>query len=122
MDDLVTQQIEALGVVAGYCEKIERAIDNVIGELTGGRLDDTDVYINSIQNGLNWIIEVYNGTRDLINKDSVVIEKDSVNAAIQKMNAATQAKNDAELAAAFKEVGKFVRDFREAAQRITANK
>jgi hypothetical protein len=120
MDDLLTQQIEALGVVAPYCSKIERAIDNVIGELNGKRLDDTDVYINSIQNGLNWIIEVYNGTRDLINKDSTVIEKDSVNAVISRMNDATKAKDDAALATAFADVKTFVTTFREAAEKLSA--
>jgi hypothetical protein len=120
MDDLLTQQKEALGVVAPYCAKIERAIDNVIGELNGNRLDDTDVYIDSIQKGLNWIIEVYNGTRDLINKDSVVIEKDSVNEAIAKMNNATKSKDDAGLAAAFADVRNFVTTFREAAEKLSA--
>jgi hypothetical protein len=120
MDDLLTQQIEALGVVAPYCAKIEKAIENVIGELNGNRLDDTDVYINSIQNGLNWIIEVYNGTRDLINKDSVVIEKDSVNEAIKRMNDATKAKDDAALAATFGDVKTFVATFRGAAEKLSA--
>jgi hypothetical protein len=120
MDDLLTQQIEALGVVAPYCAKIERAIDNVIGELNGNRLDDTDVYINSIQNGLNWIIEVYNGTRDLVNKDSVVIEKDDVNKTIAKMNEAMKAKDDAALAESFAEVKKFVETFRGAAEKLSA--
>jgi hypothetical protein len=120
MDDLLTQQKEALGVVAPYCAKIERAIDNVIGELNGNRMDDTDVYIDSIQKGLNWIIEVYNGTRDLINKDSVVIEKDSVNEAITRMNDATKAKDDAALATAFADVKSFVTTFRGAAEKLSA--
>lgn len=121
MDDMLTQQLEALQVVAPYCAKIENAINNVVGELNGNRLEDTDEYIKSIQNGLNWIIEVYNGTRDLINKDSVVIDKETVNAAIFKMNAANTAKNDAMLAEAFTEVGGFIKIFREAAEKLTSN-
>ncbi len=121
MDDMLTQQLEALKVVAPYCAKIENAINNVVGELNGNRLEDTDEYIKSIQNGLNWIIEVYNGTRDLINKDSVVIDKELVNAAIFKMNSASTAKNDVMLAEAFTEVGSFVKSFREAAEKLTSN-
>lgn len=121
MDDMLTQQLEALKVVAPYCAKIENAINNVVGELNGKRLEDTDEYIKSIQNGLNWIIEVYNGTRDLVNKDSVVVDKDTVNAAILKMNSAGTAKNDVMLAEAFTEVGGFVKSFREAAEKLTSN-
>ena len=121
MDDMLTQQLEALKVVAPYCAKIENAINNVVGELNGNRLEDTDEYIKSIQNGLNWIIEVYNGTRDLINKDSVVIDNETINAAIFKMNSASTAKNDVMLAEAFTEVGSFVKSFREAAEKLTSN-
>lgn len=121
MEDLLKQQLEALEVIEPYCGKISRAIDNVIKELNGNRQDDTDEYVRSIQNGLNWIIEVYNGTRTLVNKDSVVIDKDVVNAAISRLNAANNAKNDAMLADAFAEVKVFVETFAAAAHKLVAN-
>lgn len=121
MEELLRQQIEALEVAVPYCGKISRAIDNVIKELNGNRQDDTDEYVRSIQNGLNWIIEVYNGTRDLINKDSVVIDKDVVNAAISRLNAANNAKNDVMLADAFAEVKVFVETFAATANKLVAN-
>lgn len=121
MDDILTQQIEALGVAVPYCKKIENAINNVVGELTGERLEDTDEYIESIKNGINWIIEVYNGTASFINKDETVIDKDKVNVSVNKMNMASAGKNDAELAEAFSEVKSFIETFREAAEKLTSN-
>ena len=75
MEDLRTQQIEALEVAVPYCAKISNALNNLMEELNGHRQPDTDEYMKSTLNGLNWIVEVYNGTKDLINKDSVVINK-----------------------------------------------
>ena len=122
MDDLLAQQIEALEVAIPYCEKISNAIGNVMEELNGHRQEDTDEYISSIFNGVNWIIEVYNGTRELINKDSVIIDKDTVNASIFKLNAAYNAKNDVMLSDAFGEVKDFVTKFMETGKSIVNNK
>ena len=122
MDDLLAQQIEALEVAIPYCEKISNAIGNVTEELNGHRQEDTDEYISSIFTGVNWIIEVYNGTRELINKDSVIIDKDTVNASIFNLNAAYNAKNDVMLSDAFGEVKDFVTKFMETARSITDNK
>ena len=82
MEDLRTQQIEALEVAVPYCAKISNALNNLMEELNGHRQPDTDEYMKSTLNGLNWIVEVYNGTKDLINKDSVVINKEEVNKSV----------------------------------------
>ena len=87
MEDLRTQQIEALEVAVPYCAKISNALNNLMEELNGHRQPDTDEYMKSTLNGLNWIVEVYNGTKDLINKDSVVINKEEVNKSVLALNA-----------------------------------
>ena len=56
MEDLCTQQIEALEVAVPYCAKISNALDNLMEELNGHRQPDTDEYMKSTLNGLNWIV------------------------------------------------------------------
>lgn len=120
MEDLRSQQLEALEAAAPYCEKISRAIGNLIEELSGNRQQDTDEYMTSIINGLNWIVEVYNGTRDLVNQNDKVIDKDAVNDCVKALNEAKSASDDAKMAEAFKGLRVFVEDFREAALKLTS--
>lgn len=117
MEDLRTQQIEALQVAAPYCQKIIVALNNVIGELSGNRQEDTDEYIKSVVNGLNWIFEVYNGTSSLINEDGVAINKDEVNGYVIELNAAS---DDESKAKAFKGILGFVEAFKAEADKYAA--
>ena len=105
MEDLRTQQIEALEVAVPYCAKISNALNNLMEELNGHRQPDTDEYMKSTLNGLNWIVEVYNGTKDLINKDSVV------NKSVLALNAANNANDDAARVEALKGLKAFVDTF-----------
>ena len=111
MEDIRKDQVEALQVALPYCEKIVRAIGNVCKELTEERQDDTDEYIDSILKGLNWIIEVYNGTRDLINADRKSIDEDEINKSVQALNAAYNNKDDAGMVATFEILKAFVMKF-----------
>ena len=47
MEDLRTQQIEALEVAVPYCAKISNALNNLMEELNGHRQPDTDEYMKS---------------------------------------------------------------------------
>lgn len=98
MDELRTQQTEALQVAHEYSIKLINGIKNVADELEGSRLPDTDTYLNEVVNGLNWIIEVTNGTMSLINEESVVIEKDKVNDVINSLSEALKSKDDMAIA------------------------
>ena len=48
MEDLRTQQIEALEVAVPYCAKISNALNNLMEELNGHRQPDTDEYLSLI--------------------------------------------------------------------------
>ena len=48
MEDLRTQQIEALEVAVPYCAKISNALNNLMEELNGHRQPDTDEYMKKI--------------------------------------------------------------------------
>lgn len=121
MEDLRTQQIEALQAAIPYCDKIIKAIGNIIEEFSGNRQEDTDEYMHSIINGLNWIFEVYNGTQDLINDQGAVIDKNAVNEAVVALNAANGNNDDAARAEAFKEIRSFVEQFRAEAEKKAAD-
>ena len=120
MEDLRAQQIEALEVAVPYCEKISNAMNKIIVELEGDKLEDTDEYLNHILKGLNWIIEIYNGTKDLINEKEQVIEKEQINSAVLELNDAIKELNDKKKAEAIKCIVTFVELFKSEAQRVIA--
>ena len=103
-----------------YCAKISNALNNLMEELNGHRQPDTDEYMKSTLNGLNWIVEVYNGTKDLINKDSVVINKEEVNKSVLALNAANNANDDAARVEALKGLKAFVDTFSAQAGKVIA--
>ncbi len=120
MEELYEQQIEALEVAVPYCDKMSAALKQIIKELTGEKQEDTDEYIVTILNGLNWIFSVFNGTQDLVNKDAVVIDKDKVNESVSMLNEANDAKDDHKRAQAFEGILQFVEQFREVAANLSA--
>ena len=118
MEELRVQQIEALQVASPYCGKIITALNNLIDEYSGNKKEDTDEYMKSVINGLNWIFEVYNGTSSLINEDGVVINKEEVNGCVIELN---QAADDAAKAKAFKGILDFVEKFKAEADKYVAS-
>ena len=102
MDDLNKQQMEALEVVGDYCIKLISGIENVVKELEGNKLPDTDEYLNSILLGLNWIFEVYGKTKDYIGKAGIDIDQNGVNGSVVILNEAIRNNDDANKALALK--------------------
>ena len=97
-EELQAQQVEALQVVNGYIKKLIPSMETIITELSGEKQEDTDAFLDQIINGLNWVIEVFNGTMSLINQDKVVLNKDEVNQEVLQLSDALIAKNDARIA------------------------
>lgn len=117
MDDYRQQQVEALQVAHEYSAKVINGIKNVVTELRGGRLPDTDEYLKEIVNGLNWLIEVTNRTLDVINEHEVLIDKERVNDAVTGLGAALSEKDDEQIASSL-ETG--VLDYLKALEAATA--
>lgn len=95
---LKQQQLEALEELYHYTQKLIPAIETVGGELRGNRQEDTNEYLKSIINGVNWIIEVLNRTMDLINEEETVIDKEKVNSGVLMLGEAIKEKNDEKIA------------------------
>ncbi len=92
------EKIEALKVAKDYCKRLENGMETLTKELRGERLPDTGEYLKTVVNGLNWIIEVYNATSDLVNENENVIDKDTVNEQTTKLNSALKQNDDALIA------------------------
>lgn len=94
MDNFREQQIEAMAIAGEYCNKLINGINNIVSELRGSRLPDTDEYLNDIIKGLNWVLEVTNSTMDLVNENEVVIDKEVTNNAVLTLSNALKLKDD----------------------------
>lgn len=93
-DEIRVQQMEALQVVNEYIEKLIPSMETVIGELNGEKQEDTDAFLKKIIDGLNWVIEVFNGTMSLINEERQLMDKDAINREVVQLSEALIDKND----------------------------
>ena len=75
------------------------------------------VAVNVIIEGLNWLFEVYNGTRTLINEDGKSIDEKSVNEAVKDLSDAVSDNDDMALSKALVRLAEFVKELREAGSR-----
>lgn len=98
MEDIRAQQIEAIQVLGEYAVKLVKGIDNVTAELNGEKLADTEEYLKEIVKGINWSIEVVNGTMSLINEKEEIIDKQAVNKTMLDLSDALKTKDDAKTA------------------------
>lgn len=97
MENLKEQQFEALRAIIDYNKKLVPALEEIAKELVGEQKEDTKEYLSHILKGVNWVIEVVNGTQSLINENEV-IKKEEVNQIIVKLNQAIKEENNIEIA------------------------
>lgn len=119
MQDNRTEQIEALNTARDYCIRLYKGVNALADELRTGRLPDTEEYMKTVINGINWVFEVYNATKDLINENCDYIDKDKVNAGAVELGKAV-ADNDDEKAADKLEnvIAPFILDFQKAVDKV----
>ena len=120
MDDNRQEQIEALEVMAEFNERVLKNMRILIKELSGARLDDTNKFIQSIVDAMNWEIEVMNGTMTLLNEGKERINKEDFNAHVVAVANAINAKDDAMMAEAFTNVLPHFEKLGEAAKEVLA--
>ncbi len=99
-EQLREQQMEALKIVNVYLAKLVPNMEMIIEELRGKKKEDTDAFLEQIVEGLNWVIEVFNGTMSLINEEREVINKDTINLYVLQLSDALIAHNDASIVTA----------------------
>lgn len=120
MEDNRAEQIEALGTLVEFNEKVVKNITILVKELRGARLEDTDKFQNSIVNAINWEIEVLNGTMEVLNDGKARVNKETVNKKIIALGEAIKAKDDEQLASAFEDIRTELENLGIAAQEIIA--
>lgn len=96
MENQFKEEIEALQTLKGYNVKIVKALKEIIPELKGEKQPDTDEYLQNILKGINWEIQVINGTMKYLNREEEVISKEGVNNIIVKLNETLQNKGQDE--------------------------
>lgn len=100
-DNLKAQQIEAIEVYLEYNKKLMNSIKMLLSELRGNRKEDTDEFQKKITEGLNWEIQILNGTLSLINQKEEKINKNEVNQQILKLGEALKIGEDKKIADSF---------------------
>jgi hypothetical protein len=98
------EQIEALEVLTEFNDKLLKNMHIITKELSGQRLDDTDKFLTSIIEAMNWEINVVNGTMDVLNDGKKRVDKEKFNSAIVSFGKAVADKDDREMAAEFENV------------------
>ena len=98
MEDNRNEQVEALEALKGYNPKICKALKEIIPELKGDKKEDTQEYVDHIFKGVNWELQVVNGTMELLNEKEEQVSKESLNEVISHINDAYAAKEEEKLA------------------------
>lgn len=119
MEDNRKEQIEALEVLSDFNKRLMQNIPIAVKELSGERLEDTDNFIKSIIDAMNWEIQVVNGTMDVLNEGRKRIEKEDFNSRIVAIADAVNSHNDAALATAFQDALPYFETLGKAAEEVT---
>lgn len=98
MENEFKEEIEALETLKEYNVKVVKALKEIIPELKGEKKEDTDEYLQHILKGINWEIQVINGTMKYLNREEEVISKEGTNEIILRLNDAINAKNEEKVA------------------------
>lgn len=119
MVEITSEKREALEVMNEYLGKLIPGVETVIQELKEERKPDTDEYVKSCLDGINWVIEIYNRTSDVINAEEEKIKKEEINPTIMDLGKALEKKEDLQIAEALKGVVVFLKKlYAEAAQLV----
>lgn len=121
MEDNRTEQLEALETFVEFNDKVVHNIKILIKELAGARLEDTDTFMDSIVQSVNWEIQVMNGTMGVLNEGKERVKKEAVNEKIIMLSEALRRKEDAVLKEAFEKLLPALENAGAAAKEVLAN-
>ena len=89
--------------MVSYEERLIPGLYAVITELTEERKEDTDEFLVTLINGMNWVFQIVNHTLDLLNEKEADLDKEKINDAITIFTKAKEEKNDEAIANAISE-------------------
>lgn len=88
------EQVEALQALRDYNARLVPAMKAVASELRSVRKEDTQEYLMAVIKGMNWEIQIVNGTMELINEKEQQIDKEEVNGIFMEFSDAYQKQDD----------------------------
>lgn len=100
MEDNRVEQKEALETLVEFNKRLVKNMGIIISELSGQRMEDTDKFLKSIIDAMNWEIAVMNGTMELLNEGKERICKDVFNQKVMVFGDAIKEKDDKKMAKA----------------------
>ena len=101
MEDNRKEQIEALETLVEFNDRLVKNMQILVKELSGERLDDTNQFMKSIIDAMNWEIQVVNGTLEVLNEGKERINKEIFNAEIIELSKAIESGNDSRMSDEF---------------------
>lgn len=102
MDTLRTEKLEALEAARDYSERLKKGMQTVAEALrTDSRDADIETLLKQCIDGLNWVIEIYNRTSDVLNEEGIQIEKEQMNQCVMELSAALKEDDGAKIADCF---------------------
>lgn len=104
MEDNRAEKIEALEVLTEFNDRLIKNMNIIVKELSGERLEDTDKFLKSILDAINWEVQVVNATLGILNEKQERINKDEFNTSMVELNDAYKEKEDTKIAAAFEKL------------------
>lgn len=120
MEDRRAEQLELLKTLAEFNDGLVHNIGIIIKEYRGARLDDTNNFMDGIVDAMNWEIEAFNVTKDLINEDGEVINREQFEDAVIALNMSIKDKDDGAMASCLEEISVFFEALGNRAKELTA--
>lgn len=114
--NIIQQQIDVLKEAVPYSEKLTGAIEKVSEELSGVPFPETHDAVNVIIEGLNWLFEVYNGTKDII--EAGAVDEAEANSGVKELSEAVKADDDVAVSKALVRLSTFVKQLHDAGSRL----
>ena len=119
MENTRIEQLEALETLIKFNSRLLRNLPTIISELSGNRQEDTDNYLKTIIDAINWELSVINSTLDVLNDGEVRLNKESFNEKVMALNSALSAQSDPETATALRDLVPCFEQLDKAAREVT---
>lgn len=113
------EQSEALETLTRFNDRLLKNLPTITEELSGKRQPDTDTYLKSIIDAINWEVTVMNATSDLLAEGKTIIDREGFNQSILALNTALSSGTDSDTAAAFRNLIPYFESLGIAAREVT---
>lgn len=121
METIKEQKLEALRTAEDYLGRLIPAMEQVVAEIREQMQEDTVDFLLQIIDGLNFMVETYNVTRDIINDPEPLINDEQLENAVSRLSEGFSKKDYPAIAEELSTgIIPFLKVFKEAASRIAA--